>query len=260
MKRILFLLSLSGMLFADQTFVLTFGTEDKNSYTTESANGIMNNSDSLTYNVVSANRYYSIPNIVDTNNVSSISISLASSANQDDYIETNTGSITSIKDNSGIISSIFGTAKIKGVLMTTNNDIATITFSELNKGTYTLYALGARGSKGSANWETSYKLNGNENINSLSCKILAHGQSTPKIENNVITASTFNNSGEVSNWVLMEYNFDVSKDDTNIFFQSYGHSGNIAAVALVFHSTPEPATTTLSLLALAALASRRKRK
>ena len=252
------------MLLADQTFVITFGTDDKNSYTTESANGIMNNSDSLTYNVVSANRYYSIPNIVDTNNVSSISISLASSAYQDDYIETKTGSITSIKDNSGIISSIFGTAQIKGVLMTTNENKATITFGELNKGTYTLYALGARGSKGLADYKTSYELLGNENINDVSSKILAYGLTygltPPKIDNNVITASTFNTSRDISNWVLMEFNFRVGSDSSRINFQSYGHSGNIAAVALVFHAIPEPTTSTLSLLALAALAARRRRK
>lgn len=263
MKQILFLLSLSGILLADQTFVITFGTDDKNSHTTESARDIMNNSDSLTYNVVSVNDDYHIasPLLYTNNSESNVSMHIYHEESQK-KISTNKSQITAINgapENLMNLHTIFGGAEIAGVLTTTNDNTFHIKFSGLHESSYTLYVLGARGGA-SGGGSTNYSLTGASSLTIPEKNQIYNGAAIPTISGNTITASTFNSNTTITNWLLMQFDFTTSETNSSVKLSSWGNDGNIAAIALVAHTIPEPTTTTLSLLALAALAGRRRRK
>lgn len=251
------------MLFADQTIVLTFGVENNNSIVTKQATEIFGSANALTYNVVSANNDYYISTLLCVNGIKSdISLNICHAEKQN-AITTTRGKITTIGGDSANLSSlvaIFGNAQINGVLTTTNDNTFHIKFSGLHESSYTLYVLGTRSG---SDWDvpTNYSLTGTKSFTISEEKQVYNGASKPSISGNVITAATYNSQGNtISNWLLMQFDFSPNEDNQSVVLSSWGNYGNIAAIALVEHSAPEPTTVTLGLLALTALAARRKRK
>lgn len=257
MKRILFLLSFSGMLFADQTIVLTFGTEKTNSLSKAETS-------SLTYNIVTAASDYTTRETIhytDGSAASQLSLRFVNQENTNN-ISTSNGAIT-LADNIEQITSIFGDSTINGVLTSTDSNTLQIIFKGMDKGHYTLYTLAAIGKKPSPAAASYYFL---KDVDNIKASVIAEANSnyvilTTSLYSNTptITAHTYNDSSNITRWALMQFDFSV-KDGTELVIFNSASNGNIAALALVEHSAPEPTTTTLSLLALASLAARRRRK
>ncbi len=259
MKQILFLLSLSGMLFADQTIVLTFGTTQTNSQEQIST-------DTLTYNKITAKSDYNTTYktfCYTDGSGSQISARFVNEENVNN-ISTSNGSIT-LTDKTESLSNIFGDASINGVLTSTDSNTLQIIFKGMDSGNYTLYAFGARGNIPSPAAATYYFLTGADNIKAsvvaaanrddYTIRTTSQYSGSPTIE-----AHTYNSSpNAIDKWTLMRFDFSVKEGTQQVIFNS-ASNGNIAAIALVEHSAPEPTTTTLSLFALAALAGRRRRK
>lgn len=250
------------MLFADQTIVLTFGVENNNSIVTKQATEIFGSANALTYNVVSANNDYYISTLLCVNGIKSdISLNICHAEKQN-AITTTRGKITTIGGDSANLSSlvaIFGNAQINGVLTTTNDNTFHIKFSGLHESSYTLYVLGARG-EASLGTSTNYSLTGASSLTIPEKNQIYNGAAIPTISGDTITAFTFNSNTTITNWLLMQFDFTTSKTNSSVKLSSWGNDGNIAAIALVEHSAPEPTTVTLGLLALTALAARRRRK
>ncbi|MBQ7024070.1 MAG: hypothetical protein IJN29_10830 [Akkermansia sp.] len=220
MKRILFLLSLSGMLFADQTIVLTFGVENNNSIVTKEATEIFGSANALTYNVVSANNDYHISTLLCVNGIKSdISLNICHEEAQNAITTTRGKITTTIGGDSANLSSlvaIFGNAQINGVLTTTNDNTFHIKFSGLHESSYTLYVLGTR-SGTDGNGTTNYSLTETKSFTISEEKQVYNGDSKPSISGNVITAATYNSQeNTISNWLLMQFDFSPNEDKQSI--------------------------------------------
>lgn len=262
MKRILSLLSLSGMLFADQAIVITFGKTQTNSQEQNSLEQI--STDTLTYNKITAKSDYTTTNKTFCYTDGSGSQISARFVNKEytNNISTDNEAIT-LADNIEQITRIFGVDTINGVLTSTDSNTLQIMLKGLDSGNYTLYAFAARGDTPTQKAPTYYFLS---SVTDIKASVIAHANSyyevldsfgstvTPTIE-----AHTYNDSSKITRWALMKFDFSVKDGTEQVIFNS-ASNGNIAAIALVEHSTPEPTTTTLGLLALTALAARRRRK
>jgi len=262
MKRILFLLSLSGMLFADQAIVITFGETQTNSQEQNSQEQI--STDTLTYNKITANSDYNTTNKTFWYTDGTGSQISAWFVNEGNIISISTANkAITLTDNIEQITRIFGVDTISGVLTSTNSHALQIMFKGLDSGNYTLYAFAARGDTPTQKAPTYYFLS---SVTDIKASVIADANSYYEVldssgysDTPTITAHTYNDSSSITRWALMQFDFSVKDGTEQVIFNS-ASNGNIAAIALVEHSTPEPTTTTLSLLALTALAARRRRK
>lgn len=262
MKRILSLLSLSGMLFADQAIVITFGKTLTNSQEQNSQEQI--STDTLTYNKITANSDYPTDNFCYTDGSGSqISARFVNEGNINN-ISTARGAIT-LTDRIEPLSNVFGNATIDGVLISTDSHALQIMFKGLDSGNYTLYAFAARGDNPTPTVPTYYFLS---SVTDIKASVIAEANSKYEVLDSsnfsttntpTITARTYNDDSKITRWALMKFDFSVKDGTEQVIFNS-ANNGNIAAIALVEHSTPEPTTTTLSLLTLATLTARRRRK
>ena len=174
------------------------------------------------------------------------------------------GRVTNIT-NADRVNTIFDTSVMKGV---DNYDGGySITLSGLTIGQeYTMYVFSARGNdyggtdKASTN---TYQLS--EGASSITANVLDYtlttlNYPTPTVNGSAITVYTQSNDGIVQtseNWALLSFDFTADASSVKLKV-SGGGCGNVAAVGLTAN-VPEPTTATLSLLALAGLAARRRR-
>ena len=137
----------------------------------------------------------------------------------------------------------------------------TLTLGGLSSGeTYTMTVLFARGNNyANSSAVSSITFTGAENV--TASVLSQHGNdkaifedSTLKSSDNGGTLSLTGSSNAGSNWVLAQYSFTAGEAGTVTFA---GKGLTIAGIAL---QAPEPTTATLSLLALAGLAVRRRRR
>ncbi|MGN0865467.1 MAG: PEP-CTERM sorting domain-containing protein [Akkermansia sp.] len=141
----------------------------------------------------------------------------------------------------------------------------TLTLSGLSSGeTYTMTVLFARGNKYAYSTEVqSITLTGADNVKAL--VLSQYGNTNATFEGSTLKSSEANGTlslsttsdtatKEGSNWILAQYSFTAGEAGTVTFA---GKGLTIAGIAL---QAPEPTTATLSLLALAGLAARRRRR
>lgn len=135
----------------------------------------------------------------------------------------------------------------------------TMTLSGLTAGqTYDMFLLVGRGNNyanGSADTPVTYTLSGAESID---CTLVGASSTSSTASGSVLTSYEFNatnSQDSPSAWALAKYSFTATGDSVTITTNA---GGNINALAL--QVTPEPTTATLSLLALAGLCARRRRK
>lgn len=261
MKKTLFtLMAMLGIASADTVpFVVTFGTNSGQSVTTPS---VTLNSWSGVYNKISTKSDGGCT--VDKNSLkmtdgstSSYGVSVATA------VSGGNGMINSMSNGeNGVVSDYF-TVDILGAVVNGANGSTSVTLSNLSTGTYSLFVLGGRGNLYGNKETTVYSVTG-ANVNVTGVDILDYAVSAQTIDaptitaNNTVTATTYNPNGtkNATNWVLMRYDLLVSADNSSLTVTGNGSAGNIAGLILA----PEPATATLSLLALAGMALRRRRR
>lgn len=155
-------------------------------------------------------------------------------------------------DNSNKFFDTFGsdiTTGNNGGCINKNNGSYTMQMRGLSAGSYMLTMLVGRGNAFGTT-SSSYDLTGN--IEGLSATLLDYSAGS----NASVSGTTFSSEFGAGDWALVKYTFTVTEDNTTLSLVSNG-SGNINALAL--DSIPEPATASLGLLGLAALAMRRRR-
>ena len=138
----------------------------------------------------------------------------------------------------------------------------TMTLTGLNVGeTYNLYVLVGRGNShqtGSSDTSvTTYTLGGG--VTDVTSTLIGASNASTSVNGAVLNSCEYNagDNSNPSSWSLVEYTFTATSDPVNI--ATGGTNGNFNAFALQ-QVTPEPTTATLSLLALAGLCARRRRK
>lgn len=138
----------------------------------------------------------------------------------------------------------------------------TMTLTGLNAGeTYNLYVLVGRGNShqtGSSDTSvTTYTLGGG--VTDVTSTLIGASNTSTFVSGAVLNSCEYNagDNSNPSSWSLVEYTFTATSDSVNI--ATGGTNGNFNAFALQ-QVTPEPTTATLSLLALAGLCARRRRK
>ena len=272
-KTIIALMALAGVATAGgeldttNTLLFAFGTNGGGNVDTKL--GSFLGTDNLTYNIISTSNSAAY-----TTGENALKYADGSTATGFAYktgacVSGENGRVTTIT-NADKVNKIFDTNVMKGV---DNYDGGvTFTLSGLTTGqSYTLYVFAARGNEYGGTEKSDTNTYGfSAGAGSITAKILDYtlsnslvtqGYTTPTINNSSITAYTQSNDGVAQtseNWVLMSFDFKAT-DTTVMFSASGGGCGNIAAVGLTT-SVPEPTTATLSLLALAGLAARRRRR
>ena len=138
----------------------------------------------------------------------------------------------------------------------------TMTLTGLNVGeTYNLYVLVGRGNNhqtGSSDSSvTTYTLGGG--VTDVTSTLIGASNTSTFVDGAVLNSYEYNagDNSSASSWSLVKYTFTATSDPVNI--ATGGTNGNFNAFALQ-QVTPEPTTATLSLLALAGLCARRRRK
>ena len=177
------------------------------------------------------------------------------------------GMINTYKDAvTGNLSSVFDTTVVSGNpnggCINASGGAMTMTLTGLNVGeTYNFYVLVGRGNNWGSGADSTasitYTLGGG--VTDVTSTLIGASDASSSVSGNVLTSYEYNAGGNssASSWSLVEYTFTATTDEVNI---TTGSSlGNINAFALQ-QVTPEPTTATLSLLALAGLCARRRRK
>lgn len=165
-------------------------------------------------------------------------------------------------DDVTMINELFGLNSISGVLSQGSETM--LNFKMLKAGSYTLSVLAARGdSMQGKEYLTTYYLDCSSLVDiKVNATVIASHTSTWEISENStkVKALTVNTSGEsnkAENWVLMQFDVTLLNDVKNLKLCASGNYGNVAAVA--FSVVPEPTSSVLSVLALSAMVSRRRR-
>lgn len=262
-KTIISLLLMAGVAMGatsnTDTYIITFGGNNgENLETPQTAS-------SLTYNLISTSSSY--------NNTSGSGY-IGSSLTATDGHTTSTfgfdtrgslsggnGQITGFGGDATTITTVFQGAPILGSITKPGG----FKFTSAGAGSYTIYALAARGNK----WDNSdtnyikYSLNG---IDTATASIVSYnvsqGVNAPSLntDKTAITALSNGANKNATDWVLMKFKFELS-ETKDIWVDNVGGNSNFAGFVVEHtYSTPEPTTATLSLLALAGLAARRRRK
>ena len=150
-----------------------------------------------------------------------------------------------------------------------SNDHIQLTISGLTAGlTYDLYMLTGRGLNSTTNTSSTkptatYTLAG---ATDLTATLLGASDTRPKLAGTSLISYEFNNSTSNigKHWALVKWSFTADQSSVTIAADEAGAKGNINAFAISATggtpAIPEPATATLSLLALAGLCARRRRK
>lgn len=170
------------------------------------------------------------------------------------FATASTGALPTTVFGSGLVTgNTYG-----GELMANNNGQSiSMTLSGLTSGqTYSLYMLTGRGN---TSWSVSsdnikYSLSG---VTDVTATLLgASSNKTGIVDGTTLSSYEYDTSASSVQWSMVRWDFVAGEDGTVKI--ATDANGNINAVAL--QMTPEPTTATLSLLALAGLCARRRRK
>ncbi len=179
------------------------------------------------------------------------------------------GAISSLAGTeASVVGGVFDIGLVERVINNTGG--AVVGVNGLSAGSYTLTVLVGRGNNYAGTQRTNYTLTASSGtVSSLTASVLAyHTTSTAADALPTVSAEGVvggyvapGESNVANNWMLMSYSFDAT-EATDIRLSGVGAGGNFAALKLekVSEAIPEPTTATLSLLALAGLAARRRRK
>lgn len=185
-------------------------------------------------------------------------------------------------DGGSEYSTIFGDNIVSGTSLggCANGDgsLPSITISGLAAGQqFDLYMLTGRGNNytgGNVTESSPYSYytiqNGNEDgFSQVSITMLGASSTNSSIDGAELQSYEYNPTADANlNWALVKWRFTADETGSvtikTLSNEGVTHGGNINAIALVAASNapavPEPATATLSLLALAGLCARRRRK
>ncbi len=279
MKKTLFILAAalcgtaSAALQKGDVFAVTFtGQETPSSYTFDGI--VLGQSGKVNaVKVDGSNNMTTSGNLVTMGNTSagiSISFSNAAGCGKGGVIQSYKPSVT----GSGALSDVFDATIITGefdgdTLVNPNGACVnaaggsmTMTLTGLNAGeTYNFYVLVGRGNSyqtGSSDSSvTTYTLGGG--VTDVTSTLIGASNTSTFVDGAVLNSYEYNagDNSNPSSWSLVKYTFTATSDPVNI--ATGGTNGNFNAFALQ-QVTPEPTTATLSLLALAGLCARRRRK
>lgn len=253
LRRLFFLILSTGMVFAEQTILITFERNSTTKHSKEKSGNVHYNK---LYIPDKTSGYYKTELSYTDGSDSTVSISVKQSGPSD-------SDITDFKGDYSAIYTIFPENSIHGILSYDSKEL--LYLWNLPAGSYTLYILGARGNHGlNKAMTTTYGLSvSGENLN-VSASVVAYctaeGKTPPEVDDGKIKAYTINTDSTknlASNWVLMKFDFILETELEKLAICASGNNGNIAAVALT--TIPEPTTPILSILALALLTGRRRR-
>ncbi len=267
-KTIITLISLAGIAAgaSDNTIILTFGTNSGQSISYNSMGSFLGQT-GQTYNILSssADGNHTYNNIKYADNTTATGVTVYTNRG----VSGTNGRVTSIT-NSTKVDEVFSSSLMSGVINHTADTY--ITFNGLTIGnSYTMHVFAGRGNE----YNTGYTTSAYTNTYSLSsgardvtANIVSYTVSTPdrptptiSTDGTAITAFTQSCDGTnqtCENWVIMSFDFTASATSVQLNGTGSG-TKSFGAVALV-SNVPEPTTATLSLLALATLVSRRRRK
>lgn len=185
-------------------------------------------------------------------------------------VSGNNGKVTTIT-NVDKVNKIFDSSLMSSVVNHNTSDI-TVTIDGLTVGsTYTMYAFAGRGNSYADNLTTSSHTNTyslHSGAKDITAQIISYTVTTPDrpiptVSNDLSSVTAFTQScnginQSCENWAIMAFDFTAS-NSTLVFKGTGDGAKNIGALGLV-KNIPEPTTATLSLLALAGLAARRRRR
>ena len=243
-----------GATTKTDTYIITFGSNGGGKLETQTT------ASSLTYNLISTpgNSGYIGSSLTATDGLTTSVFGFDTRGN----LSGSGGQITNgfSGDVTGI-NTVFQGAPILGSITKDGG----FKFTNAEAGSYTIYALAARGNTYSNSNTTynQYLLNG---IDTASASIVSYnvsqGVNAPSLnpDGTIITALSDGRNKTATDWVLMKFEFELS-ETTDIWVDNRGGNSNFAGFVVEHtYSIPEPTTATLSLLALAGLAARRRRK
>ena len=279
MKKTLFILAAalcgtaSAALQKGDVFAVTFtGQETPSSYTFDGT--VLGQSGKVNaVKVDGSNNMTTSGNLVTMGNTSaeiSISFSNAAGCGKGGVIQSYKPSVPGSGDLYDVFDATIITGEFDGDTLVNPNGACvnaaggsmTMTLTGLNVGeTYNLYVLVGRGNgyqTGSSDSSvTTYTLGGG--VTDVTSTLIGASNASTSASGAVLNSYEYNAGGNTteSSWSLVEYTFTATSDSVNI--ATGGTNGNFNAFALQ-QVTPEPTTATLSLLALAGLCARRRRK
>ena len=170
------------------------------------------------------------------------------------FAAPNTGALPTTVFSSGLVTGGTYGGELMG---NNNNESISMTLSGLTSGqSYSLYMLAGRGNNA---WSVSqdnieYSLSG---VTDVTATLLGASSDQTQIVDATLSSYEYNSAGaDSAQWSMVRWDFVA--DENGSVTISTNANGNINAVAL--QVTPEPTTATLSLLALAGLCARRRRK
>ncbi|HIX19202.1 MAG TPA: hypothetical protein H9862_01200 [Candidatus Akkermansia intestinigallinarum] len=279
MKKTLFILAAalcgtaSAALQKGDVFAVTFtGQETPSSYTFDGT--VLEQPGKVNaVKVDGSNNMTTSGNLVTMGNTSagiSISFSNAAGCGTGGVIQSYKPSVTGSGDLYDVFDATIITGEFDGGTLVNPNGACvnaaggsmTMTLTGLNAGeTYNLFVLVGRGNShqtGSSDSSvTTYTLGGG--VTDVTSTLIGASNASTSVSGAVLNSYEYNAGGNTteSSWSLVEYTFTATSDSVNI--ATGGTNGNFNAFALQ-QVTPEPTTATLSLLALAGLCARRRRK
>ena len=160
-------------------------------------------------------------------------------------------------------SAVFGSSVAgipNGGCVNASNGSMTMTIGGLTAGlTYDLYVLTGRGNSyqsGNEDTAAQYTLSGADGITAT---VVGSSSASTNVVDATLNSYEYNAGGNntASSWSLVKYSFTATEEGT-VTLTTSDRLGNING--FVLQATPEPTTATLSLLALAGLCARRRRK
>lgn len=279
MKKTLFILAAalcgtaSAALQKGDVFAVTFtGQETPSSYTFDGT--VLGQSGKVNaVKVDGSNNMTTSGNLVTMGNTSagiSISFSNAAGCGKGGVIqsykpsEAGSGELSDVFDATIITGEFDGDTLVNpnGACVNAAGGSMTMTLTGLNAGeTYNLFVLVGRGNShqtGSSDSSvTTYTLGGG--VTDVTSTLIGASNASTFVDGAVLNSCEYNagDNSNPSSWSLVKYTFTATSDPVNI--ATGGTNGNFNAFALQ-QVTPEPTTSTLSLLALAGLCARRRRK